>query len=481
MHKRAALSVVSILCLGLSIRAAVEPVPVIPQRPEWNRFTIFVWQYQTDILRDQSLYAEAGLHAFHIDGGRGKEAYVRFSTDNRFPYYVDHAAGKGILYLSSSLRPQVMGKRSLIERPRSLADPEVIAELQNHLRTNISTVKNGRVFAYAFDDEISLGSFNSPAEVDAHPRSIAAYRRWLAARYATIQKLNAVWNSDYRSFEEVQPVSFEEVRKTADSPPLSGWNLSRWMEWRHFMDCQFAQVLGDLTKFTNRLDPTVPAGFVGGQQPSAYGGYDYALLSRVVQWMEGSGDILSTLWNRPRRPQVHTFGLTGSARKDSWNLWRRLAHGDQGAIAWPDGWFRTDSSTGKRVLSNEVRELAPVFREIQGPVSEFIVHPNTYLDTDPIGIYYSHPSIRAGWVMDSIVHGRTWSNRSSSIDDANLSSAHLRSSWCRLLEDLGYQHEFISYLDVQEGRISLAKKYKVIILPQSICLKSSTPSLRPAK
>jgi len=38
------------------------------------------------------------------------------------------------------------------------------------------------------------------------------------------------------------------------------------------------------------------------------------------------------------------------------------------------------------------------------------------------------------------------------------------------LEDLGYQYDFISYLDVKEGRIDLSKRFKVIILPQVICL-----------
>ena len=268
-------------------------------------------------------------------------------------------------------------------------------------------------------------------------------------------------------------MSFEEVRASASSPPIAGWNLSRWMEWRHFMDWQFAHVLAELTLYSNSLDPNTPAGFVGGQQPSAYGGYDYALLSRAVQWMEGSSDLLRSFWNRPRRPRVSTFHLSGSLRKDAWALWSRLAHGEQAAIAWPEGWFRADPATGKRNLAKEIRDLAPVFREIQGAASEFIVNPDTILDADPIGIYYSHPSIRAGWVMDSITHGETWPNRSSSLDDENLSSARLRESWSRLLEDLGYQYDFISYLDVHERRMDLRRRFKVIILPRVICLSDA--------
>jgi hypothetical protein len=460
----------ALLGFYLSFNAIICQVPAVRQRPEWKRFTIFVWQYKTDVTRDQALYEQAGLRAFHIDRGKGRENLVKFSLENSCPYYVDHVAGKGILYLNNALRAEVMGKSSLLIRPHSLADPEVIEELKRQIRQNVMATKNGLVYAYAFDDEISLGSFNSPAEVDVHPLSIAWYRRWLAERYGTIQKLNASWGATYRSFNDVKPVSFEDVRRSASAPPISNWNLSRWMEWRHFMDFQFSQVLADLTRYTNQLDPGIPAGFVGGQIPSAYGGYDYALLSRSVQWMEGSGDLIRSFWNNPRRPHAKTLHLTGSTARDTWTLWHRLANGDQAAIAWPEGWFETDPKTGKRTLARKVQALASVFREIQGSASEFIVSPDTHLDTDPIGIYYSHPSIRASWVMDSITHGRTWPKRLSSLDDDNLSSARLRSSWCRLLEDLGYQYNFISYLDVQEKRIDLSKRYKVIILPQTICL-----------
>ena len=451
----------------------LEPVPAIQQRPEWNRFTILVWQWQNDVIEDRELYEKAGLFGFHIDRGKGKDDLVQFSLEHKFPYYVDHVAGKGILYLSPDLRPQVTGKRALLIRPRSLADPEVIAELKEQILANIQITKKGLVYAYAFDDEISLGSFNSPAEVDIHPLSIAWYRKWLEARYGQIRKLNETWDSNYGSFSEIQPVGFEDVRKSVSAPPIKNWNLSRWMEWRHFMDYQFAQVLAELTKYTNKLDPNIPAGFVGGQEPSAYGGYDYALLCRAVQWMEGSSDLLHSFWNKPRRPVVKTFHTTGSYKTDTWTLWKLLAHGDQATIAWPEGWFLGDISTGKRDLSDEIKSLSPVFREIQGSVSEFITNPGTSLETDPIGIYYSHPSIRVGWAMDSITHGRTWPDRSSSLDDDNLSAGWLRRSWCRLLEDLGYRSTFISYLDVKEKRIDLATQYKVIVLPRVICLSDT--------
>jgi len=458
----------------------LEPVPAIRQRPEWRRFIILVWQWQNDVRQDGRLYDLAGLHGFHIDWGATKDDLVRLSKQRRFPYYVDHAAGKGILHLTDDLRSSVIGKESLLVRPYSFADPRTIETLKSLLRVNVATTKKGLVYGYAFDDEISLGSFNNPAEVDIHPLSLAWYRRWLSHRYGTIQNLNNAWDASYAVFDEVEPVGFEELRKSTSDFSFSKWNLSRWMEWRHFMDYQFAQVLADLTRYTNKIDPLTPAGFVGGQQPSAYGGYDYAFLCRAVQWMEayddgGTNEILRSFWNRPRRIHAQTYGAFAGYRTNVWLLWHRLAHGNQLTIAWPEGWMLTNSS-GERALAPKIQQLAATFREIQGAAGEFIVNPNSYLEADPIGLYYSHPSIRVGWAMDSATHGAGWPKRSSGMDGENLSSGRLRVSWCKILEDLGYQYDFISYLDVIERRIDLSKRFKVIILPQVLCLSEREAS-----
>ncbi|MDA1138317.1 MAG: beta-galactosidase trimerization domain-containing protein [Planctomycetota bacterium] len=461
---------------GLKFKVGpLEPVPAITQRDEWSRFIVLVWQYQTDALKDVALYESVGLHGFHIDRGAGQVDRIQFSLDNTFPYYVDHAAGKGILYISDKEKGKVLRHKNLLVRPNSLANPETIADLKSRLKQNVAATSKGLVFAYAFDDEISLGSFTTPAEVDVHPASLAWYKQWLKERYQTIGNLNEKWDGKYGSFDDVRPVSFEDVREAHTRPPFSGWNLSRWSEWRAFMDYQFSSVLADLTRYTNELDPRIPAGFVGGQQPTAYGGYDYALLCRAVQWMEAydigaNQEILRSLWAKPRRQCVQTYFTGGDTRRNTWLLWYRLAQGNQANIAWPAGWFENDAKTGKRQPTQRLQEIAGALKEIQGPVSEFICDSESILATDPIGIYYSHPSIRAGWAMDVVTHGSTWPNRSSSLDSGNLTSGRLRISWCKIFEDMGYQADFISYLDVEEKRINLNEQFKVIVLPQISCL-----------
>ena len=456
---------------GMDNVGPLVKVPPIPSRPEWNRFKILVWQYKTSVLKDFHLYQKVGLGGFHIDRGAGRENLVDFSLREKFPYYVDHAADKGFLHLKGPDVQAVTGKHGLTIRPNSLADPNTLKQIKEHLDRNVRATKKGLVLAYAFDDEISLGSYVIPCDVDSHPLSLDWFRNWLRNKYERIQSLNGIWNTDFKSFDGVIPKSFEEIRRGTEKPLLREWNLAPWMEFRQFMDFQFAQVLAELTRYTNSIDPHTPAGFVGAQGPGPWGGFDYATLSRAVQWTEnfdfhGSNEILRSFWNHERRPIMKTFHSAKDPKLDSWFLWYYMLHGNQAVIAWPEGWFRPGGAEiAPYILANK-----KTFDEIQGSVSEPIVNPKTLFDPDPIGIYYSHPSIQAGWAMDAIVHGRNWVNRNGSIDNRNQTMGVLRNVWCKVLEDLGFQYDFVSYLDVQEEVVKLNEKFKVIILPKVVCL-----------
>ena len=452
------------------VPAAERPVPYVRPKPIWDRFTILVWQYKTDVRRDLDLYRQIGLRGFHVDRGAGAAAVVDFARAHGLPYYVDHAADKGYLHLTDRTGLKELGrfKGRLAPRPWSLAEPGTREVLEGHLRKNIAVTKSGPVLAYAFDDEISLGSFNTPIEVDASSRSVAGYRRWLAGRYGSIAALNRSWAARLGSFDEAQPAGFEALRARNSRPPLARWNLAAWMDWRSYMDTQFASFLAGLARFANSLDAATPAGFVGGQQPAPYGGFDYAKLCRSVQWMEsydigGTCEILRSLWSWPeRRPYVQTWFSTGSARRDAWFLWYYLLHGNRGVIAWPDkggSWFRrADGGVAPFIAEN-----AATIREVQSEVSEAILDPDARFDADPIAVYYSHPSVQAAWAMDVVTHGKTWPNRSSSLDDRCQSAGKNRVAWFKLLEDCGFQYDVVTAQQVAGGRLARGA-YKVLIV-----------------
>ena len=94
---------------GMERSGSLQTVAAVPVRPEWDRFKVLVWQFKTSVLQDIGLYRQVGLKGFHIDRGHGKENLVRFSLAENLPYYVDHAADKGILYLFPPQHPGRLG------------------------------------------------------------------------------------------------------------------------------------------------------------------------------------------------------------------------------------------------------------------------------------------------------------------------------------------------------------------------------------
>ena len=470
------LCLIGVLALASLGAKGQDSVAGLPLKPEWGRFTVMVWQYQHDLRRVSALYEQLGLHAFHIDYGANEGELVRYAKSKGWPYYVDHAAGKGLLHLTPrSGVERILRSLRPVARPFSLADPKTLRALKDQLRRNIEVTRQGPVLAYAFDDEISLGSFASAVEVDASPAAVAWFQTWVMKRYESCGALNKQWGTSYGDFSKIGPQGFESLRQRHQTPAFSTWNLSRWMDWRSGMDALFAATLRRLVGYANGLDPKTPAGFVGGSHPAPWGGFDYERLTRSVQWMEaydvcGNTEIIRSLWRGKSKPWVQTWFSRGRAGEDSWFLWRHLLHGARGVVAWPQTrgrpWF--DS---KRGLPPHLLSMASCLKEVQGPISELILDPAARFDPDPIAILYSHPSVQASWVLDASSHGRTWPHRSNSLDADNQSSGWNRIAWFSILEDLGYQYQVVTPSQLEKGELDGAK---VLILPRVIALSDAS-------
>lgn len=460
---------------------AAAPRFVPSWNPQWDRFQVFVWQHQTDAATDWPLYEKLGIQAWHIDRGQGQERQVALANSKNMPYYVDHLAGKGDLHLTPATGlADLPNDGSLAPRPISLISRPTIDRLLDTIARNHAVVSQGPVLAYALDDEISLGSFNTPFEVDNRPLSVALYRDWLRTKYGDIAALNKQWGSDFASFADVPAVGLETLRRQHQDPDFSQWNLSPWIDWRSFMDSQFAHSIYRLTQAVRALDQAsgqrTPVGFVGGQQPSAYGGFDYTKLSQVCDFMEaydigGTNEILTSFWSEPRRRIVQTFFATGDPQRDQWFLWYYWAHGNSGVIAWPNVDQRPWFADGK--IDPQIQPLSDTFARIQAPALQFMAKAQATRVTDPVAILYSHPSIQASWVADISVHGSTWPRRSSSLDNACQSAGKNRIAWSKILEDCGVQSTWIT-CDQLEENVLQTRGVQLLILPRAMALSEKS-------
>ncbi|HID05531.1 MAG TPA: hypothetical protein EYP10_00125 [Armatimonadetes bacterium] len=101
----------------------------------WDRFTIIIWQWRTPPPGDTAkrAYESINVHGIHLDDGFSDEL-LQFAIANNYCYYVDHAAGKGDLYLyrnewQSFHRAYKRSRRRPV-RPRCLRDPSVMTRMK---------------------------------------------------------------------------------------------------------------------------------------------------------------------------------------------------------------------------------------------------------------------------------------------------------------------------------------------------------------
>ena len=371
-----------------------------------------------------------------------------------FRFYVDHLANKHYLHLWDGSPPKNELKALHGNGVRAVPLNAALAEqLHGFIRQHIDAVKSSpNRGAYALDDEISWGHFVHPTmwQVTDDP---SAYPAWLRDIYGDSPPTRDRW------------VTYDDIAPHLRNWTIADFDASPLMDQWTFNDAYWANFLGDLVSFSNALDPHTPCGFVGGQNPSPFGGYDYARLMRKVQFIEaynmGSSQAIIRSFNPHNAIPAVTTHFHRSVDDDLWQTWYYLAHGNRGMIGWVENWF--DGKTPKPWHD----QVAPTYRQATGKIGP-LMSGAEWLH-DGVAIYYSHPSIQLGWILDAQAHGKTWVNRNG---DDKLGASHMvRRAWENMLRDEGLQYNFLSYVDcIQQGA---PREYHVLILPACLCLSDA--------
>jgi len=446
------------------IKTAPEFRPV-PQDPDvmigrWDTWLYMPWRYRWTIgTGDEGgrFCRQYGFNGGFTDHGRGPFEWLE-KWNLRF--YNDHTAAKGYLHLRGAGSKRNFAKYQRDARAirsgtdgRQPLDKALLEKLKAIVTRNVANVRehSSLCVAYALDDEISWGSFVVPIPWRVNGDD-EAYAAWLKRYYG---------RSDAPEPQYVTPdFTLRQLGR-----PIGQLDFSPLLDRITYNDSVWANFLGELVLTANRVDPTAPCGFVGGQAPNMWGGYDYAKLMKKIQFIEAydigsSQAIIRSLNPGNALPQVTTHfhkDARGTAN-DIWQTWYYLAHGNRGMIGWVEGWF--DGNRPRRWL-DEYKATNLEVGGVQGPkmVGSRWIH-------DGVAIYYSHPSIQVSWCLDIEPHGRTWVNRGS---DHRLGTSHnVRKAWEYLLTDSGIQYSFIPYDEVVVHGVP--REYKVLILPACYAL-----------
>ncbi|MEI7732364.1 MAG: beta-galactosidase [Verrucomicrobiota bacterium] len=429
-------------------------------------------------------------------------AQARNWTNHGFPYYVENIINRGLcLKWNSKVRDwdkfvttwKVPRDEAGMIRDYCLDDPTwqqwACGEMQQVVRQH---VQNQPVL-YDIRDELSVTISANPFDYDFSPMALQRFREWLKTQYPDLGSLNREWDTQFSSWDAVKPFTTDQIKNrmasgmalprgqpdwqavqrlkfdvaTAGREPMR-WNLAPWCDFRTYMDISLARALDQIRGAAHSIDLRTPVGIEGTQMPSAFGGYDLWRLSQALDWVEpydvgNAREIFASFL--PGKPILTTVfeNETKPARR---RLWHLLLQGDTGCIVWWSedclAWNLPDLP-----LTPKARALAPVLKEMTSPLAALFRRAQR--EYDPIAIHYSQASIQVDWLLESTVDGSTWLRRFSSYEARHNRQARVRNAWLKLFQDLGFSPRFVSYAEVERGRL-LADGYRAFIMPDSLAL-----------
>jgi hypothetical protein len=355
-------------------------------------------------------------------------------------------------------------KQYLLRKP-CLNDPAYLASAREDIQTKIRRFAAKKPLLYDLGDECSITSFASPMDYDFSDYALAAFRQWLREQYGSLEALNREWETAFASWDAVVPMTTYEIKEREKTGKE---NYAPWADHRTFMDISFADSWRQFREWVREVDPETPVGLEGLQMPAAFGGYDLWRLSQALDWIEpyDIGESHAIFRSFMPGAPIYATLFEHDANAASRRLWHLLLNGDHGVIIWASSeWF--DFNTPDLKPQPWVAGMADLFAELRGPAAQAIMHAKR--DRARIAIHYSHPSIQAAWMLDSREDGDTWPRRFSSYEAVHSRITRVRSSWCRLLEDLGYDYGFVSTQQILDGVLE-QRGYKAFIMPESLAV-----------
>ncbi len=414
-----------------------------------------------------------GVSGTNVAGTAPAEAQVAAKR----PFYLEHTAGKGLLYLDDDAWAEAyddfVNDTALAgrPRPRCIEEENVRAALVRRIDEVLASQPRRQAWAFSLDDEVSLGRRRTPVDFCFSPDHLALFRAWLRLRYGSLNTLRATWDIEVDRFEDVVPMSTQAIRRRELTKSPDRWNLAPWFDFREFMEERFARCLDDLAREVRRRVPSKPVGFSGGGTPSPFSGIDWGRVTRDLDFFEpydrgGVGELVRTL--APSHAILfHTLmPHPGGPAFERRELWERFIRGDRGVVLWNSSlWFQKGDLHRP---TPRAKMLAPTLRLLGGEEAA------AWYEARPIdarvAILESQPSNRLHWMLDTRFDGRAWVHWKDEEALLQSSQNRAREAWIRLLEDLQIPFRFVRPDDVLRG---LPPMIKVLILPRTIAMSDA--------
>jgi len=433
--------------------ARAEVALTAPRR-KWQDYEVIlpwlhggVWPW-TDLIESQ--YSQMGVTSSS-------------DTQYRFPLTVSmHPPGFGIYwyrrfgYLERKDNYRKTGDTKWLERVPCVHTDGFRKPVARALRRGIPPILKYSPLAYYVADESSITCYEDALDLCWSEATLAEFRKWLQRWYGTLDRLNAEWDTRYRNWDKVMPVTYKEAQKRGNPAP--------WVDHRLFMNRTLADAFRYAGKEAQKVDPQGLVTISGTQLPGSHNGCDWSKIDKIVEYLQPYSGGGQDEMHRSFNPNMILTGFTGYALSGvplEHEIWHRFLHGHRGAsIFW--GYTMTDPDL---TVNAQGRSLKKCFGELRGEGLCRVI-AGLKRQHDGIAIHFSMASGHAWWISDGKLRLKDmeYGRRTSANFNRFVAS---RVGWGDLLEDLGYQYNYLAYSDLEAGGLA---QYSALVLPGSIAL-----------
>lgn len=305
---------------------------------------------------------------------------------------------------------------------------------------NQKLLRQQGVFVYSLGDEgVTLGCCT-------HPDCMAAYRRWLAAQYGAVEKLNASWGSSYKSFDEVDLLDRKDNMEAAAVKTAP----ARAMDRQAFARVNLAQFSGRFVAAYKRLDPQAITGFEG----TGTFGDDYdAILGACTFYgpYPSIGDDLvrSAAPRQLIRSNWMGYSKTADALSDA--AWRMVMKGVDSVWFWM--WDGVGAFRGYLAPTLDfwpaTAELTEEMQPVRQGLGDLLLQSK--MTHSGIAVFYSVPS--------------ALSDRMSAASQF-LAPHPTHQAWTQYTYELGLDFRYVTSAMLKRGALD-TREFKVILLPMT--------------
>ena len=179
--------------------------------------------------------------------------------------------------------PQEEDYKALIESYASAPSMELLrrnpaldAQRLTILRVKVARMIDrdavNRPFGFFIGEDLFLAPGAAHVDYDMSPEALEAFRGTLRNSYASIHMLNRAWETDFRRWENVVPMTAPEIVKREQARRRPSLNCAPFIEFRMYMEDEFSKFLAGLVGAIRSDSQGTPVGIVGGWMPTVYGG-----------------------------------------------------------------------------------------------------------------------------------------------------------------------------------------------------------------